>query len=75
MLLDLFLIGLAITLEPLQNIAMILILGAERGTFKGLGFLFGWIGIVADHRGGGRADPRRQAPQAQYLTINGCSPR
>jgi hypothetical protein len=46
MLIDLFLIGLAITLEPLQNIAMILILGAERGTMKGLGFIFGWMGSL-----------------------------
>jgi hypothetical protein len=45
-LLDLFLIGLAITLEPLQNIAMILILGAERGIMKGLGFILGWLGSL-----------------------------
>jgi threonine/homoserine/homoserine lactone efflux protein len=45
-LLDLLLIGLAITLEPLQNIAMILILGAKRGTMKGLAFIFGWMGSL-----------------------------
>ena len=46
MLLDLFVIGLGITLEPLQNIAMILILGAERGIIKGLWFILGWLGSL-----------------------------
>jgi hypothetical protein len=45
-LLDLFLIGLAVTVEPLQNIAMILILGSERGIMKGLGFVLGWMGSL-----------------------------
>jgi hypothetical protein len=45
-LLDLFVIGLGITLEPLQNIAMILILGAERGIMKGLWFILGWLGSL-----------------------------
>jgi hypothetical protein len=45
-LLDLFVIGLAITLEPLQNIAMILILGSERGIMKGLWFILGWLGSI-----------------------------
>jgi hypothetical protein len=45
-LLDLLVIGLAITLEPLQNIAMILILGAERGIMKGLWFILGWLGSL-----------------------------
>jgi Sap, sulfolipid-1-addressing protein len=45
-LLDLFVIGLGITLEPLQNIAMILILGAERGIIKGLWFILGWLGSL-----------------------------
>jgi hypothetical protein len=45
-LLDLFLIGLAITLEPLQNVAMILILSTERGIMKGLGFILGWLGTL-----------------------------
>jgi threonine/homoserine/homoserine lactone efflux protein len=51
MLLDLFLIGLVITLEPIPLTAMILLLGAERGVMKGLGFVLGWLvtllGIVA----------------------------
>ena len=51
MLLDLFLIGLIVTVEPLPLSAMILLLAAERGLLKGLGFLLGWlltlVGIVA----------------------------
>lgn len=51
MLLDLFLIGLVVTLEPIPLTAMILLLAAERGVMKGLGFVLGWlttlVGIVA----------------------------
>jgi hypothetical protein len=51
MLLDLFLIGLVISIEPLPLTGMILLLAAERGIIKGLGFLIGWLatllGIVA----------------------------
>jgi hypothetical protein len=51
LLLDLFLIGLVITLEPIPLTGMILLLGAERGVMKGLGYLLGWLatllGIVA----------------------------
>lgn len=51
MILDLFLIGLVITLEPIPLTAMILLLAAERGILKGLGFTLGWlltlVGIVA----------------------------
>jgi hypothetical protein len=49
--LDLFLIGLVVTLEPIPLSAMILLLAAERGVMKGLGFTLGWlftlVGIVA----------------------------
>ena len=51
MILDLFLIGLVVTLEPIPLSAMILLLAAERGVMKGLGFTLGWlltlVGIVA----------------------------
>jgi hypothetical protein len=43
MLLDLFLIGLVITLEPIPLTAMILLLAAERGVLKGAGFALGWL--------------------------------
>jgi threonine/homoserine/homoserine lactone efflux protein len=42
-LLDLFLIGLVVTLEPIPLTAMILLLAAERGILKGLGFTLGWL--------------------------------
>ncbi len=43
MILDLFLIGLVITLEPIPLTAMILLLAADRGILKGLGFTLGWL--------------------------------
>ena len=46
MILDLFLIGLVVTLEPLPLTAMILLLAAERGLLKGLGFVLGWMGSL-----------------------------
>jgi len=41
--LDLFLIGLVVTLEPIPLTAMILLLASERGVLKGLGFTLGWL--------------------------------
>jgi hypothetical protein len=46
MVLDLVLIGLAITLEPFPLSAFVLILGAERGTIKGLAFILGWLACL-----------------------------
>jgi threonine/homoserine/homoserine lactone efflux protein len=46
MVLDLLLIGLAITLEPFPLSAFVLILGAERGTIKGLAFVLGWLACL-----------------------------
>ncbi len=46
MILDLFLIGLVITLEPIPLTAMILLLAAERGLLKGLGYVLGWLGTL-----------------------------
>ena len=43
MLLDLFLIGLVVNLEPIPVTAMILLLAAERGVLKGVGFVLGWM--------------------------------
>ena len=51
LLLDLFLIGLVVTLEPIPLTAMILLLATEGGLMKGLGYVLGWmltlVGIVA----------------------------
>jgi hypothetical protein len=44
--LDLVIIGLAITLEPLTIVAFILILGAEKGIRKGLAFILGWLACL-----------------------------
>jgi hypothetical protein len=41
--LDLILIGLAVTLEPVPITVFILLLGAERGVMKGLAFILGWL--------------------------------
>jgi threonine/homoserine/homoserine lactone efflux protein len=41
--LDLVLIGLAITLEPLPLTAFLLVLASERGVRKGAAFVFGWF--------------------------------
>ena len=46
MVLDLVIIGLAITLEPLTLVAFILILGAEQGIRKGLAFILGWLACL-----------------------------
>ncbi len=43
MLLDLFLIGLVITLEPIPLTGMILVLATERGLWNGLGYVLGWL--------------------------------
>jgi hypothetical protein len=42
-LLDLFLIGLVVTLEPIPLTAMILLLATEGGLLKGLGYVLGWL--------------------------------
>jgi hypothetical protein len=51
MLIQLFVIGLVVTLEPIPLTAMILLLAAEGGLLKGLGYVLGWmvtlVGIVA----------------------------
>jgi hypothetical protein len=43
LLLDLFLIGLVVTLEPIPITAMILLLATEGGLMKGLGYVLGWM--------------------------------
>ena len=43
MVLDLLLIGLAITLEPIPLTAFILVLASENGIRKGAAFIFGWL--------------------------------
>jgi Sap, sulfolipid-1-addressing protein len=40
------LIGLGITLEPFPLTAFILLLSTEKGTFKGLAFILGWLACL-----------------------------
>jgi threonine/homoserine/homoserine lactone efflux protein len=44
--LDLLLIGLGITLEPFPLTAFILVLSAEKGIWKGLAFILGWLACL-----------------------------
>jgi hypothetical protein len=44
--LDLLLIGLGIALEPFPLTAFILVLSAEKGTWKGLAFILGWLACL-----------------------------
>lgn len=46
MVLDLLLIGLAVTLEPFPLTAFVLVLSSERGKWKGLAFILGWLACL-----------------------------
>jgi len=46
MVLDLVIIGLAITLMPLTAVAFMLILGSKKGLWKGLAFILGWTACL-----------------------------
>ena len=46
MVLDLLLIGLGIALEPFPLTAFILVLSAEKGRWKGLAFILGWLACL-----------------------------
>jgi threonine/homoserine/homoserine lactone efflux protein len=46
MVVDLVFIGLAIALEPFPLTAFILILSAEKGVWKGLAFVLGWLACL-----------------------------
>ena len=43
MIIDLIIIGLAITLEPIPLTAFILVLASRGGVRKGAAFIFGWL--------------------------------
>ena len=47
MLLELFLIGLAVTLDPLPLTAFLVVLPSRRGAVKGAAFVFGWLVSLA----------------------------
>jgi hypothetical protein len=46
MVLDLVIIGLAITLMPVTILAFGLILAADKGLYKGLAFILGWLACI-----------------------------
>ena len=75
MVLDLVIIGLAITLEPLTLVAFILILGAEKGLWKGLAFILGFmasvVAVIAAVLLTTGGDPPRQntAPSTAVLVV------
>ena len=75
MVLDLVIIGLAITLEPLTIVAFILILGTQQGLRKGLAFILGWtaclvavIAVVVLVTGGKPPEPHT-APSTAALVV------
>jgi Sap, sulfolipid-1-addressing protein len=73
--LDLVLIGLAITLEPFPLIAFLLILSAEEGTRKGLAFILGWLACLVVVIGamvlltGGKPPRPSTAPSTAALAV------
>ena len=75
MVLDLLLIGLGITLEPFPLTAFILVLSAEKGKWKGLAFLLGWLAclvavIAAVILTTGNSPPKPQtAPSTAVLAV------
>ena len=73
--LDLVIIGLAITLEPITLVAFILLLAARSGIWKGLAFILGWlaclVAVVAAVVLATGGNPPRQhtAPSTAVLVI------
>jgi hypothetical protein len=73
--LDLVIIGLAITLEPITLVAFILLLAAKGGIWKGLAFILGWlaclVAVVAAVVLATGGNPPRQhtAPSTAVLVI------
>jgi threonine/homoserine/homoserine lactone efflux protein len=72
---DLLLIGLGITLEPFPITAFILLLGAEKGTSKGLAFILGWLAclvvVIAAVLAatGGQPPARNTAPSTAAVAV------
>ncbi|MFF8381665.1 GAP family protein [Streptomyces sp. NPDC015661] len=73
MVLDLVVIGTAITLGPLHNSAFILLLSTRRGVRQGLAFLFSWLAnlmtviAVVVLLTGGRPPARHSAPSTAVI--------
>ena len=75
MVLDLVIVGLAITLEPLTLVAFTLLLAAKGGIWKGLAFILGWtaclVAVIAAVVLATGANPPRQhtAPSTAVLVV------
>src|ERR1022692_2552071 len=69
MVLDLLLIGLAITLEPFPVTAFILILSADKGTRKGLAFILGWLACLVVVMTGAKPPAPNTAPSTAALAV------
>jgi threonine/homoserine/homoserine lactone efflux protein len=73
--LDLLLIGLVIALEPFPLTAFILVMSAEKGIWKGLAFILGWLAclvavIAAVFLATGNNPPKPQtAPSTAILAV------
>ena len=73
MVVDLLLIGLGITLEPFPLTAFILLLSAEKGIWKGLAFVLGWLACLVVVIAavvlstGGKPPPPATAPSTAVL--------
>ncbi|MFF3639193.1 GAP family protein [Streptomyces sp. NPDC002250] len=75
MVLDLLLIGLAITLDPLPLMAFVLVVASAKGVWKGLVFILGWlaclvavIAIVLAFTGG-QPPPPKSPPSTAVLAV------
>ncbi|MEU1459686.1 GAP family protein [Streptomyces sp. NPDC005727] len=75
MVLDLLLIGLAITLDPLPLMAFVLVVASAKGVWKGLVFILSWlaclvavIAIVLAFTGG-QPPPPRSPPSTGVLAL------
>ncbi|MFG1664020.1 GAP family protein [Streptomyces sp. Y7] len=75
MVLDLVVIGLAITLGPLHNSAFILLLSSRRGVRKGLAFMVSWLAnlvaviAVVVLLTGGQPPARHSAPSTAAIDL------
>ncbi|MFD9724524.1 GAP family protein [Streptomyces sp. NPDC059072] len=75
MMLDLFLIGLVITLYPLPILAFVLVVSAPRGVWKGLVFILAWLGClvlviaIVMLLTNGEPPPPRSPPSTAVLAI------
>ncbi|MBF9069102.1 GAP family protein [Streptacidiphilus fuscans] len=75
MVLDLVLIGLAVTLEPVPIVAFILLLSVERGVRKGLAFITAWLASLVLVLAlvlvttGGTPPTRGSAPSTAVLAV------